>query len=238
MWINTQSDLISKVLSPAVRLWLKSQVQHTEGLQLKIQGHDRQILRGYIPSVHLGCESAIYEGLHLGLTEVQAENIRLNIGQVLRGKPLQILEPIRLAGEVKITEKDLNNSVNSFILANAFTDLLIMLLEFNGLVDVRQELENHRVNWVKVQLKQERFVLLGDLINSHNYSFPLQIQARLQLLSANQLIIYPEKITGLNHWARISLKSFPVDLGEEVNIKELVLEEEIIHCHGEIVVKP
>ncbi|MBR8831218.1 MAG: hypothetical protein N5P05_002984 [Chroococcopsis gigantea SAG 12.99] len=238
MWINTQSDIISKVLSPAVRLWLKSQVQHTEAMQLHIQGHDRQILRGYIPAVRLGCEKAIYQGLHLGLTQVQAENIRLNIGQILRGKPLKILEPIRLAGEVKIEESDLNNSVSSFILSNAFTDLLIMLLESNGLFDIRQELENYRTNWEKVQLNSEKFTISGNLNDNHDYYFPLKIEARLQLLSENALIIYPQKITGLNHWSKVNLNPFTVDLGEDVNIKNLTLDAGRIDCLGEMVVKP
>ena len=113
MWIRQSTDLISKVLSPAVKLWLRSQVEQVEHLNFKINGQDRQILRGYIPVVSLDSSKAVYQGLHLGDIQLQGTNIRINIGQVLRGKPLRLLEPIWLKGEVYLTTDDLQASLSS-----------------------------------------------------------------------------------------------------------------------------
>ena len=81
------SNLISKILSPALRLWLRSQVEQAEELEIQIQGQDRQILRGYVPEVSLQTRRAIYQGLRLGQVLLQGENIHINIGQVVKGKP-------------------------------------------------------------------------------------------------------------------------------------------------------
>jgi hypothetical protein len=49
MWVNTQSEIISKVLPTAVRLFLRTQVEQIEDLEIQLQGHDRQILRRLHP---------------------------------------------------------------------------------------------------------------------------------------------------------------------------------------------
>ena len=106
------TDLISKVLSPALRLWLRSQVESVAELNFSIQGKDRQILTGYIPSISLNSSRAVYQGLHLGEVELLGENIRINIGQVLKGKPLQLLEPIQVTGQVRLDQADLEASLS------------------------------------------------------------------------------------------------------------------------------
>ena len=55
------SGLISKVLAPAVRLWLKSQTEHLEDLKLSIQAGDRQILSGKIPRIEASVVAAVYQ---------------------------------------------------------------------------------------------------------------------------------------------------------------------------------
>ncbi|MGL5034289.1 MAG: LmeA family phospholipid-binding protein, partial [Microcystaceae cyanobacterium] len=128
----TSSNLISKILSPALGLWLRSQVEQIEKLDINIEGKDGQILRGYVPQVSLKSYRAIYQGLQLGKVLVKGENIRINIGQVIKGKPFQLLEPIQVSGELQLAQTDLEASLNSEILTNAFTELLIALLELKG----------------------------------------------------------------------------------------------------------
>ncbi len=60
-------------MPPAVRLFLRTQVEQIEDLEMQLQGHDRQILRGYIPGVFLAVGKAIYQGLHLGKAQLRGE---------------------------------------------------------------------------------------------------------------------------------------------------------------------
>jgi hypothetical protein len=234
MWVNTQSDVISKVLSPAVRLFLRSQVERIEDLEMQIQGHDRQILRGYIPGVFLAVGKAVYQGLHLGRAKLQGENIRLNIGQVLRGKPLQILEPIRVSGEVEINEQDLNNSIASTILTNAFADLLIFSLENNGIAEAREILSKQRFHWSKVQLNQGYFCLTG----SQETGTPIIFSAELELTDARTLAITPRQWQGLSPQSNLNLQSFTVDLGTDVEIASFELSDRTLVCQGSFLIQP
>jgi hypothetical protein len=234
MWVNTQSEVISKVLPPAVRLFLRSQVEQIEDLEMQIQGHDRQILRGYIPGVFLAVGKAVYQGLHLGKAQLKGENIRLNIGQVLRGKPLKILEPIRVSGEVEIKEEDLNNSIASAILLNAFTDLLIFSLENNGILQAREIISQQNFHWKNVLLNQGYFCLLGSKETGQEVIF----SADLALQDARTLAISPRQWQGLAPDLSLDLQPFTVDLGTEVEIKSFVLGDQTLFCQGNFVIQP
>lgn len=234
MWVNTQSEIISKVLPPAVRLFLRSQLEQIEDLEMQLQGHDRQILRGYIPGVFLGVGKAIYQGLHLGKAQLRGENIRLNIGQVLRGKPLKILEPIRVSGEVEINEQDLNNSIASTILINAFSDLLIFSLENNGVVNAREIISQQRFNWKNVLLNQGYFCLKGHKETDAEVIF----SADIALQDARTLAIIPRQWQGLAPDLSVDLQPFTVDLGKDVEIKSFALGDRTLFCQGSFLILP
>jgi hypothetical protein len=234
MWVSTPSDIIGKVLSPAVRLFVRSRVEAIEELKLQIQGHDRQILGGYIPGVSVSVREAVYEGLHLGETSLRGENIRLNIGQVLRGKPLRLLEPIRLGGEAKIDEAKLNRSIPSFILSNALTDLLILLLENNGVAGARERVRANSPRWTEIQLNDGYFVLQGTL----DEDTAIALSADLQLENPRTLTIVPRALDGFPEGWAASFRPFTVDLGSEVEIEEFELRDRALSCRGKLVVRP
>jgi LmeA-like phospholipid-binding len=103
--------LIGRVLAPAIQLWLKSQVEQVEHLEVGIQAGNRQILSGTIPQITLLAQKVIYQGLHLSDVNLTGQHIRVNLGQVLQGKALQLLEPIAVNGKVILLEADLNASL-------------------------------------------------------------------------------------------------------------------------------
>jgi hypothetical protein len=80
-----KSTIISTVLSPALRLWLRSQVEQLEALQFNIIGGDRQILTGHIPGVSIAASGVVYQGLHLSKIQLEGTDIRVNLGQVIKG---------------------------------------------------------------------------------------------------------------------------------------------------------
>jgi hypothetical protein len=115
---------ISKLLPAAVRFWLHTQAEHIENLVFEIQGRDRQILRGHLPQVVLSADKAIYQGMHLSRLRVEAREIRVNLGQILRGKPLRLLAPFPVEGRVGLSAADLNASLNSELLGTGLYDFL------------------------------------------------------------------------------------------------------------------
>ncbi|WP_013324835.1 LmeA family phospholipid-binding protein [Gloeothece verrucosa] len=237
MWINTQSDLIRRVLSPALGLWLRSLLEEVEKLEINIQGHDRQILKGYIPGVSINSCRAVYQGLHLGQVDLKGENIRINIGQIIKGKPFRLLEPVQVTGKLHLEQDHINHSLSSFILSNAFTDLLVYLLDFNGIANPKQVLENYQITWEQVSLNDDEFWLEGVITDQSSNSLPLTLGAGLSLLDAHTLLIEPKHLEIVPELANLSLKPFQVDLGSDVALEQLSLQKGQLACRGRAVVQ-
>jgi hypothetical protein len=235
--MERRSEIIGKVLSPAVRLWLRSQVDFVEELQFQILGRDRQILSGYIPSVSLVSTGAVYQGLHLRGVQLQGENIRINIGQILKGKPLRLLEPIKVAGEIQLEEADLNASLSSSLLANAFTDLLLMLLELGGHPQPSTILDKYRISWQKVTLNTDKFAIDGSLTDVEGNRQPATIRAALELVNRQTLRLHRIGMEILPQLFPGSLREFQVDLGADVELETLSLEVGKLFCCGRLIVR-
>ena len=116
--------LVSRILPPAIRLWLHAQLDHLEGLDFRIEGRDLQILSGYLPQVSLSASQAVYQGLRVSRAEVRAEEIYLNLGQVIRGKALRLLQPFPVRGLVDLTREALRASLQAPLLAQGLGEVL------------------------------------------------------------------------------------------------------------------
>lgn len=225
------SRIISKVLSPAVRLWLRSQVEKVENLQFNIEGSDRQIVGGTIPAVFLAANKAIYQGIHLGEVKLSATGISINIGQVLKGKPLRLLEPIKLTGEIILAETDFNASLQAPLLGNAVSDFLIPLLK----IDTTEKLSLQNL---QVAIEVDRLILTATLLSADNETYPLILRTGLQLASNHELKFNnPEIETSAKIQSNL-VDGFQVDLGTEVDIEELTLNTGMLICQGSINVLP
>jgi hypothetical protein len=102
-----------------------------DDLQFQLQGGDRQILTGHIPGISIQASNAIYQGLHLSRIGLEGSNIRVNLGQVIKGQPLRLLEPVPVTGELLLKEGDLQASLRSTLLSNALSELLGTLLAWD-----------------------------------------------------------------------------------------------------------
>lgn len=228
---NPQSKIISKVLSPALKLWLKSQVEEIENLELKIIGGDRQIMSGYIPGVKVACDHGIYEGIHLDQVAITGENIRVNLGQILRGKPLTLLEPILVTGNIALTETSINNSLSSPLLVSGLTDFLSMLLQKTDL------LKNNQISWEQVCLTEDKFILKVKLVDGKGNVTPLTVRSGLALANFHTLLFNPLLVESPK-FEPLILEEFTIDLGSEVELTELKLRENNLDCQGCLKIMP
>jgi len=238
MAFAVDSNLIGKILSPALKLWLRSQVDGVESLDIAIDGKDRQILRGYVPRVELTSDRAIYQGLQLGRVLLKGENIRINIGQVMKGKPLQLLEPIRVRGEVQISQSHLQSSLTSALLGNAFTELLIALLEHQGVDDPQAQLAPYQFHWQAIALEHQSFQLRGQVTDQDGQTGDFSLKARLQLVDAKSLHLEDICLEGLPAISQQNLERLIVDLGNDVNIEALHLSDGELFCLGQLLIRP
>ncbi|AFZ29823.1 hypothetical protein Glo7428_1251 [Gloeocapsa sp. PCC 7428] len=224
---SKQSRMIAKVLSPAVRLWLRSQVQQVAHLDVQISGSDRQILSGYIPHVSISAQNAVYQGLHLTNIQLQGKKIRTNLGGVLRGQPLRLLEAVPVFGEAILHQSDLNASLQSPLLAEALTTLLKTFLPENSI-------KNQTVTWEQVTLGSDRLTIQGSIISDRK--MPLMLDARLGLVGSQELAL--KKLQIHSHLGLHEIDDYQIDLGSEVAIEKLTLNSNQLVCSGRINVLP
>ncbi|WP_416669716.1 LmeA family phospholipid-binding protein [Egbenema bharatensis] len=242
------SRLISKVLSPAVKLWLRSQVNSVETLQFQIEGGDRQLMSGNIPKVTIAAQQVIYQGIALSYIHLVGETIRVNLKEVVRGKPLRLLEPIPVQIETIVHQADLNASMNSPLLAEALSELVMLLLQSGLTADLPVELQSGlqppiAVQSPAVKIGENYLTLSANLRSTSTQQITLFIlRTQLQIAEGQKIrflqpewLTHPDAETGqpLPH-----LETFEIDLGAEVFLQQLTLNHEELICQGQIQVMP
>lgn len=227
--VKNPSRLIGKILSPAIELWLRSQVQKVSHLEVRIEGRSRQILTGNIPRVSIIASDAVYQGLHVAEIHLCATGIQINLGQVIKGQPLKLLEKVPVTGKLQLQQADINASLRSPLLSDALTELLLKLAP---------QAANQQVRWDKVIISDRQMSLNATIAPDSRNPQLIVLQAGLRLSTSRELEIRQPTIETPQGVSLANLESFNVDLGEEVDIEELTLHSGKVICIGRMNVTP
>ncbi|MEH1967885.1 LmeA family phospholipid-binding protein [Nostoc sp.] len=222
--------IITQVLTTALKLWLRAQVSQISELEVEIKASDRQILSGRIPSVSIFATHAVYQGLLITQIQLIAENIRINVGSVLRGKPLRLLETVPVVGDLIVDEKDLNASLSSDLLSTALSDLLVKVLPTHCP-------KSQPINWQEIILDNNQIILRGMRV-TNSQTIPLEICLSLHLLSGHELQVAHIQIKPDQKDISEDNHEYNLDLGSDVDIQELTLIPSKLVCRGRINVNP
>jgi hypothetical protein len=234
--------LIGKVLAPAVRLWLKSQTEHLEDLKLSIQAGDRQILSGQIPRIEASVVAAVYQGIHIRDLQLTAQEIQVNLGQVMRGKALKLLAAFPIDLKFSLSEEDLNRSLCTPMIQQAVTQFLMGILgSADGSSQNRLAITN-----LKAKLQDDIIVLCGNLPSSAGdaqvNTTEIAIRTGLQLTQPNKIAL--QNPVWLPHakakrgMAITELNGYEFDLGPGTSMTEVTIELGKISCVGRLTVLP
>ncbi|HLO83921.1 MAG TPA: DUF2993 domain-containing protein [Nostocaceae cyanobacterium] len=222
--------IITKVLTTAIKLWLKTQLSQVSQIEIEIKSSDRQLLSGCIPGVSILARDVVYQGLHITQVELWAENIQVNVSAVLRGKPLRLLHTVPVTGKLIVTEHDLNYSLSSELLSTALNDVLVKLLP--------EHCPNSKsIIWRKITLDNDRLLLSG-LTTPESEASLLEVDLGLKLLNGQELQLVKVQIQ-YNQQALLENNSgSSLYLGSDVDIQEITLIPGRLVCHGQINVNP
>jgi hypothetical protein len=209
-----------------------------------------------MPRVVLTAENAIYQGISLRWVQVTAQQIRLHTGEILKGNPLVLSEPIPVNIQVRLTESDLNASLRNghhpgkhstpSLLASALSEVLQSWWQSSHQI-TRERLSpaialcqaSHPTpTWMQIQLQPDG--LIWEMANHHT-SQPAQhciLQTSLQTNASSQLQLnQPQiQIEPPSQW--FSLQEYAWDLGPEVTIDTLNLETGQLSGSARLLVKP
>ncbi|OBQ19740.1 DUF2993 domain-containing protein [Anabaena sp. AL93] len=227
---NSKVRIITKVLTSAIKLWLRSQLNQVSHLEVQITASDRQLLSGCIPGVSISASNAVYQGLHATQIELQAEQIQLNVASILKGQPLQLSAIVPVVGKLIIAEQDLNNSLSSPLLLTAINDVLIPLL-------AEYSLNFKDITWRRITLDNQVLILNGIPVSEIEGAF-FNIYLGLELLNGQELQLTQVKIKTDREvlWERNS--PYIINLGTDVDIAKVSLIPGQLSCCGRININP
>jgi hypothetical protein len=242
--------LIGSLLSTAIGLWLRSQVDKIDHLHLNIEGSNRSLLSGDIPGVSVAAENAIYRGLHLTQVQLQGSNIRFNLGQVLKGQPLHLLEPFFVTGNLHLNQFDLNQSLQAPMLVQALNELVLSLLisltqsSPGSFHHPRQE-END--SWVKsvqqiqdtqILIETDHLILNAQLLFDSGELLSFKLKTGLEIANFRELVLVQPQVQIYDINTELHLDHYIIDLGSDIKIQDLVLSPGLLEIQAMLKVNP
>ncbi|NEQ37887.1 MAG: DUF2993 domain-containing protein [Okeania sp. SIO3I5] len=230
-----KSRIVSRFLSPALKFWLKSQLDQVEQLKVHIEGGDRQIITGKIPQVSVTASNVIFRGLHLTEVKLSATGIRINIGQIIKGKPLKILKSFPIFGQIKLLQSDFNASLKSDIFAEAIIDFLTPLLPPDFIEDIEQPISLYDQ---KAEISTGNINLFANFLSKFDEKIPFNLHTDLKLATSCKLLLENLNFHVLQKSNYDFSNTIKIDLGSDVKLQELTLESGQLVCQGSLIVKP
>lgn len=249
-----RGQIIGRVLPGAVRLWLLTQMERVDSLVIDLEGRDRQLISGYIPGVSILAEGAVYKGLQLSQVRLTAENIQINLGQVVRGKPLRLIKRFPVQGQVILSNADVAASMSSPLLAVGLADFWRSLIQLPAFFQAVEQRYGVRSLQLDTELRQVQ-VELGDgclALSFYPYSQgqtseqPIILGAQLSVISGHYLqLASPHWLDNMAMLSDITqgqpiaaLSDFRWNLGEDTQLSQLDLQSTQLACEGQVMVKP
>jgi LmeA-like phospholipid-binding len=238
--------LIHRVLEPAIQFWLRSQVESVSSLVVHLEGGDRQILSGYLPQVQLNTQKVVYQGLHLSQIELKGHNLRINIGQMLKGKAFRLLEPISIDLNVMLQAQDAQASLNSELFQSAILEALQLLVGEQIADALGEPMSSDSLTLQNPTLiLSENTLRFSAVLSTHlgDKSMPIALKTALTLGSSFHTLSldHPEWLPTPNAKRGLplhDLHGYTFDLGPQSQIKTLSITPEGIFIKGQMTVLP
>ena len=226
--------LIDKILSRAMQLWVKSQVSAIDKLNIKIFSKDRQIIKGSIPKVVIEAKNVVYQQLHISKIKIEGTNIKVNLSQIIKKKPLRLLQPIVIKIRVFLTEEDLKQSLASPLLSAGLTDIWNRLLS-------SYEIETNEIHtsyqWNEFSLSKSLIQFDGVSLNPEN-NYEIKNSIKIEIDSTNSLLILPISIITIPEQNFNIDRCVTLNLGNQTSITDLEITSEYLSIEGTITVFP
>lgn len=101
-----------KLLAGALQLWLRQQAEVEGHLHLHLHGSALNLLRGRLDGVSLQARRVTYNDLQIELVDLRSGAIRVNTGNLLKGRSLKLDHPFSVSGQVSFCPEGLNRSLS------------------------------------------------------------------------------------------------------------------------------
>jgi hypothetical protein len=115
--LNTAADAgggpVMQLLSGALQRWLRGRAQSVETLEIQLHGSAFQLLRGRLEGVTVLARRVIYDGLEIEQVALRSDAIQLQMGNLLKGQPLQLDQCFRIQGTLAFSPEAMTRTLAS-----------------------------------------------------------------------------------------------------------------------------
>lgn len=226
------AQFVGTLLNPVVTSWIESEVEEIENLKVEIQGSDQQIVNGTIPSASVAGENLLYEGFRITQVQLDGENIRLNVGEAIQGSKLRLLDPVPVQVQMRLTEADLNQSLQSPLIQS-------QLAQANVELPIGGSSVPFRISDPRVTLLENTLQIDASVATSDGTPVPVTVATGVRAQNGSELVLLdPSWVSEGQSIPIDGLNNMAIDFGSEVKIDSLQLQEGNILYAGKLTIRP
>ncbi|MEO0803885.1 MAG: DUF2993 domain-containing protein [Cyanobacteria bacterium J06642_2] len=226
------AQFVGTLLNPVVASWIESEVDEVENLKVDIQGSDQQLTSGTIPSASVAGENLLYEGFRITQVQLDGQNIRLNISEAIQGSKLRLLDPVPVQVKLRLTEADLNQSLQSPIIQS-------QLAQANVELPIGGSSVPFRISDPQVTLLDDTLQIDASVATDDGTSVPVTVATGVRAQNGNELLLVnPAWVSEGQSIPIDGLNDMAIEFGNEVNIDSLLLQEGAILYAGKLTIRP
>jgi len=89
-----------QLLASGLQFWIRQQCEAVENLELQLHGSSLGLLRGRLDGVSLVARRVVFSSLEIERVELRSDAIEVQVGNLLRGRAVQLDQPFAIAGTV------------------------------------------------------------------------------------------------------------------------------------------
>ena len=231
--VPAAAQFVGALVDPLVANWIRSKVDRVDNLSVNISGSDNALLNGQIDSAEVSGDNLIYEDFYLSRVELAGRNIQLTVDQALNGGSLDLVEPVSVDASIRLTEADLNRSLQAPLIQSQLAEKMVEI-PFAGGTPVAFQLSEPQVSILDGQLK------IDALLNADGTDVPVSVRTGLSPQGGAQLLLIdPTWLSEDGSQTPISgLDGVTVNLGPDVEIDRLALDSGELVYQGTITIQP
>lgn len=106
-----RSSPVLQLLASGLQFWIRQQCEAVDSLELQLHGSSLALLRGRLEGVSLVARRVVFSGLEIEMVELRSDAIQVQLGNLLKGRPLQLDHPFRIEGYAAFSGSGLSRSL-------------------------------------------------------------------------------------------------------------------------------
>jgi hypothetical protein len=110
---GTGSGPVMQLLSGGLQHWLRSRLQAVDTLEIQLHGSALRLLRGRLEGVTVLARRVVYDGFEIEQVSLRSGAIQVQMGNLLRGQPVQLDGRFQISGTLSFTPEALTRTLAS-----------------------------------------------------------------------------------------------------------------------------